>query len=84
MDDRRAQCRWLMSAGAGRQAVVVVTLTMLKRTYVGISIKILTEDRGRLQEGIYEKGARSLNLIDLPTKEIFTKCKNILKFNVHL
>jgi len=73
-----------MSAGAGRRAVLVVKLTMLKRTYVGISIKILTKDRGRLQEGIYKKGGSPLNLIDLPTKEIFTKCKNILKFNVHL
>ena len=38
-----------------KYSTVVTTLTMLKRTYVGISIEILAKDRGRLQRG-YTKG----------------------------
>ena len=58
-------------------STVVTTLTMLKRKYVGISIKILTKDLGRLQREI-QKGASPLKLSDLPSKNIY-KMQKILK-----
>ena len=41
------------TAGGGG---TIVTLTMLKHTYVGISIEILAKDRGRLQRGYMKRG----------------------------
>ena len=47
---------WTAGGGGTYIGTYLVTLRMLKHTYVGISIEILAKDRSRLQQGYTKRG----------------------------